>query len=166
MQYHLLLSFVLIYSFSFGRFGILVLRVYVWWRKMQHLLQAASKESRQLDTKAQRLPGAFRERFLNTEWGRRLQGLWSAHGYLLIGVWWGIRNQCHQASRFYVLVGSTQLASSPWWGFLFLQNSTKDLAQNIINSSWEGSKCPWLCWMVITFSCLTVSLCFCIFSLL
>ena len=140
--------------------------LHLWRRKVQHLLHAPSKESRQLVLKPQKLPMAFRERFLNTGWGRGLQGMWSVHRYLLIGGLWGIRNQYHQASGFYVLVGSAQLISSTWWGFLFLHNSRKDLAQNIFNSSWGGSKCPWLCLMVITLSCLTIFLCFCIFSFL
>ena len=48
-------------------------------------------------------------------------------------------SQCHQPSssnqsRVYVLVGSTQLTSSTLWGFQHLQNSSKDMAQNIIYS--------------------------------
>ena len=39
-------------------------------------------------------------------------------------------------SGFYMLVGSTQLTSSTWWRFQGLQNSSKDMAQNIIYSPW------------------------------
>ena len=47
----------------------------------------------------------------------------------------------------YMLVGSTQLTSSTWWGSPYPQNSSKDMAQNIIYSPWRGTKSPWLCLM-------------------
>ena len=60
------------------------------------------------------------------------------------------RSQHHQAgsdySGIYMLEGSIQLTST-WWGFLYLQNSSKDMAQNIIYSPWGGNKSPWLCLM-------------------
>ena len=48
-----------------------------------------------------------------------------------------IGSQHHQpsssdSSRFYIVVGSIQLTSSTWWRFQYLQNSSKDMAQNII----------------------------------
>ena len=46
-----------------------------------------------------------------------------------------------------VLVGSVQLTSSTWWEFQYLQNSSKEMAQNIIYSPWGGTKGPWLCLM-------------------
>ena len=63
-----------------------------------------------------------------------------------------IGSQYHQPSgsnRFgvYLLVGSMQLTSSTCWGFQYLQNSSKDMAQNIIYSPWRRTKCPWLCLM-------------------
>ena len=50
-------------------------------------------------------------------------------------------------SGVYVLVGSTQLTSPTWWGFQYLQNSSKDLAQKIICSPWRGTEGPWVCLM-------------------
>ena len=59
-----------------------------------------------------------------------------------------------------------QLTSSTWWGFQYLQNSSKDVAQNIIYSTWRGTKGPWRCLMtIIILSCLLFR-CFCIFSFL
>ena len=46
-----------------------------------------------------------------------------------------------------VLVGRIQLTSPTCWGFLYLQNSSKVVAQNIIYSPWGGTKGPWLCLM-------------------
>ena len=37
------------------------------------------------------------------------------------------------------------------WGFYYLQNSSKDMAQNIIYSPWGGTKCPWLYLMIRLF---------------
>ena len=37
------------------------------------------------------------------------------------------------------------LTSFTWWGFQYLPDSSQDMAQNIIYSSWEGTKSPWLC---------------------
>ena len=51
-----------------------------------------------------------------------------------------IGSQHHQPSSsnhsgIQALVSSIQLTSSTWWGFQYLQNSSKDMAQNIIYSS-------------------------------
>ena len=48
-----------------------------------------------------------------------------------------ISSQHHQPSGsnlsgVYVLVGSRHLTFSTWWRFQYLQNSSKDMAQNII----------------------------------
>ena len=83
-------------------------------------------------------------------------------------------NQHHRPSGsswsgVYVLVGNIQLSSFTCWGFQYLQNSSDDMAQNIIHSPWGDSKCRWFCLMaklLYYLSCLTVVLCFCIFSLL
>ena len=61
------------------------------------------------------------------------------------------QSRLHQAagsnrSGIYMLEGSIQLTST-WWGFQYLQNSSKDMAQNIIYSPWGGNKSPWLCLM-------------------
>ena len=37
------------------------------------------------------------------------------------------------------------LTFSTWWGFQSLQDSSQDMAQNIVYSPWEGTKGPWLC---------------------
>ena len=43
-----------------------------------------------------------------------------------------IRSQHHQPSAgVYMLVGSMQATSPTWWGFQYLQNSSKDMARNI-----------------------------------
>ena len=99
----------------------------------------------------------FRERFLKTEWGRGVMGcvIISCTFFWLVG---GevIKSQHHQPSAsnrsgVYVLVGSIQLTSSTWWGFPYLQNSSKDMAQNIIYSPWGGTKGAWLCLFVYLF---------------
>ena len=64
-----------------------------------------------------------------------------------------------------------ELISSTCRGFQYLQDSSQDTAQNIVYSSWGGTKCFWLCLMTKLLLCgmwfpLTVFLCFCIFSLL
>ena len=69
---------------------------------------------------------------------------------LLISWWWGNWESTSSASDsnksgVYVLAVSLQLTSSTWWGFQYLQDSSKDMAQNIIYSPWEGTKGPWLC---------------------
>ena len=72
-------------------------------------------------------------------------------------------------SGLYVLVVSMHWTSTTWWGFQYLQNSAKDMAQNIIISSPRGgTKSSWLCLTanIIILYCLTVFFCFCIFSLL
>ena len=44
-----------------------------------------------------------------------------------------IRSQHHQPSGVYVIMGSIKLTSSTCWGFQYLQNSSKNIAQNIIS---------------------------------
>ena len=73
---------------------------------------------------------------------------------LLIGWWWGNWESASWPFWFqpvwsgvYMLVGSGQLTSSTWWGIQYLQNSSKDRAQNIIYSPWGRTKGPWLCLM-------------------
>ena len=63
-----------------------------------------------------------------------------------------IGSQHHQPSGsnwsvVYVLVVWIQLTSSTWWEVLYLQNSSKAMAQNIIYSLWGGTKCSLLCLM-------------------
>ena len=112
----------------------------LWWRKAQCLLQAPSKEFRQLVLK--------RRKLLNSFWGKAFKG-WIKEGVVgcVISSWtffWlvggeVIGSQCHQPSGFnwpgvYLLVRYTQLTSSIWWGFQYLQNSSKNMAQSIIYS--------------------------------
>ena len=70
---------------------------------------------------------------------------------LLIGWWWdnwvNVTNFLVPAGLGYGLVSSVQLISSTWWGLPSLQNSSRDLAQNIIHTPWGGTKSPWLCSM-------------------
>ena len=58
-----------------------------------------------------------------------------------------------------IVWSSCSLTSSTWWGWgvHYLQNSSKDKAQNIIYSFWGGRKGRWLCLM-------TKLLIFCIFK--
>ena len=48
-----------------------------------------------------------------------------------------------------IVWSSCSLTSSTWWGWgaHYLQNSSKDKAQNIIHSFWGGRKGCWLCLM-------------------
>ena len=62
------------------------------------------------------------------------EGAWSARGHS--SDWSVVRSssQHHQPcgsdwSEIYVLMRSTQLTSSTWWGFLHLQNCSKDVTQ-------------------------------------
>ena len=78
------------------------------------------------------------------------------HGYTLHG---------------YMIQDIMELISSTWWGFQYLQDSSQDIAQNIVYSSEGGTKCFWLCLITKLLLCgmwspLTVFPCFCIFSLL
>ena len=96
---------------------------------------------------------AFKERFLKMDWGRGVVGhvtsLWTV--FWLVG---GevIGSQYHQyygsnQSEVYVLVSSIESTSSTWWGFHYWRNSSRDMAQNITDSPWEGTKGPWFCLM-------------------
>ena len=63
---------------------------------------------------------------------------------------WLVGSQHHQTSGFNrsvvsVLVGCRQLTSSTWWGFEYLQKSSKDVAWNIIHNPWWRTEGPWLC---------------------
>ena len=127
----------------------------LWGRKVQHLLQGTKQGVQGSQClKDPNSSKAFRERFLKTGWGRGVVGyvisswtfFWLVGGEV-------IRNQHHQASGssqsgVYVLMGNLiwrKLTSSTWWGFQCLQNSSKDMTQNITYSPWGGTKCPWLC---------------------
>ena len=59
-----------------------------------------------------------------------------------------------------------QLTSFTCWGFQSLQDSTQDMAQNIICRPCGGTKSPWLYLIIIIWSPLTDFLCSCMFSLL
>ena len=47
-------------------------------------------------------------------------------------------------SGVYMLMNSISWISSTWWGFKYLQNSSKNVTQTIY-SAWGGAKGPWLC---------------------
>ena len=88
-------------------------------------------------------------------WGRRLQVHNQLTDVLLIGWSRHLQPSGSNQSRVCVLVGSVQLTSSALWGFQYLQNSSKDVGQNIIDSLWGGTKDPWLCLMAkLLLSCL------------
>ena len=40
-----------------------------------------------------------------------------------------------------------QVSSSTWWGFQILQNSSKNMAQNVTHSPWGETEGPRLCLM-------------------
>ena len=72
-----------------------------------------------------------------------------------------IRSQHHQPSAgVYMLVGSMQATSPTWWGFQYLQNSSKDVTILSIDLTLFNG------WSIVLLSCLIVFLSFCIFSLL
>ena len=89
----------------------------------------------------------FRERFLKTRWRRGVVGcVISFVGIPLIDK--VTQSQYHWLSQFnpswdHVLVGSVKLTFSIWGQYL--QNSSKDMAQNIIYRPWGGT--TWLCLM-------------------
>ena len=112
-----------------------------------------SKASRWMVLKSPELWKAFREKFLKTGWGKGCRACDQLMDVLLIGWWWEVtRSQHHQPSGSsrsggYMPVGNTQLNSSTWWGFQYPENSSENMAQNIIYSPWRGTKGPWLCLM-------------------
>ena len=123
----------------------------LWWRKVQCLLQVPSKESRQLVLKRPELPTGFQGKVLK-------DGVREEVAVYVISFWtffWLVggevtRSQHPQPSGsnqsgVYVLVGSMQLTSPNLWGFQYLQNNSKDIAQNIIYSLWEGKKLSLFC---------------------
>ena len=66
-----------------------------------------------------------------------------------LGWWWGNQESASstiwfQLAGVYGLVSSMQLTSPTWWGFQYLQNRTKNMAQDIIYSPWGGTKGSWL----------------------
>ena len=93
-------------------------------------------------------------------------------GILLIGQRWG--NQEPASLTFWfqqvwglLACGQHTVNFFHLVGFQYLQNSSKDMAQNIICSPWGRPKVPWLCLMVkALLFCLTWLFSFCIFSLL
>ena len=95
-----------------------------------------SKESRQLVLKRPDVPSGFQ--------GKVFKRQGEVEGHKMCdhsSDWLVVRtgSQRHQPSGsswsgVYLLVVSIQLTSSTWWGFQYLQNSSKDMAQNIIYS--------------------------------
>ena len=71
----------------------------LWWRKVQRLLQAPSKESRQLVLKSPNSLKAFRERFFKTGWRRGCGMCDQLTDSLLIGWWW--RNRESTSTTFW-----------------------------------------------------------------
>ena len=113
------------------------------------------------------LPKGFQGRFLRQSNGG---GLWGWEQLTDIHLTGGeaVRSQLQLSgsnrSGVYVLVDSTQLMPSTWRGSQTLQNSSKDMAQNILYSPWGGTKGLWLClmdklllfWLAWLFSFLSV----------
>ena len=95
----------------------------------------------------------------------------------LTGWWWGNRVLFResQSSTWFQHIWDLPAGGQHAVDFLHLvgglvsAKQLKDVAQDIISSSWGGTKGPpWLCFMakLLFLSCLTVFLCFCIFSLI
>ena len=123
-------------------------------KKSAVFIAGTSKGFRQLILKRPKLPMAFRQRFINIGRGRRLRCVCDQLvDILLIGWWWGNWESASSPSwsGVYVLVGSTQLTPPTWWGCQWLQNSPKDLAQNIIYSPRRGTEGLWLCFLAKLF---------------
>ena len=102
----------------------------------------------QLMLKRPQLPEGFQGKAFKHRWRESVEGyatsLWT---YFWLAGSEVIRNQ-HQPSGssrsgVYLLVGSTQLPSSTWWGLQHLQNISKDRTKNMIYSLWGGAKDPW-----------------------
>ena len=95
-------------------------------------------------------PNVFREKFLKTGWGTGVVGcvisswtfFWLAGGEVISGV-----NIINLLVLISLLVGSIRVTSFNWWGFQYLQNSSKNMAQTIIYSLWGVNKGPWHCLM-------------------
>ena len=69
-------------------------------------------------------------------------------GILLNGWWWGYWESASSAFWFQSVwglhaCGQHTISSSPRWRFLYLQNSSKDWAENIIDSPWGRNKVSW-----------------------
>ena len=111
----------------------------VWCRKVGCLSQVPSRSPGSKCLKGPNSPKTFKERFLKTEWERGvLWDMWSA-SWTFFWLFDGeiISSQHHQPSGsnlsgVYVLAGSRHLTFSSWWGCQYLQNSSKDMAQNSI----------------------------------
>ena len=140
----------------------------IYWYQFV-LKESTGSQARRMGSSCSRdlnSPMAFREEFLKTGWGR---GSWVCDQLLhnsLIGWWWDNRK----------MFWESQFSGSSWsysqllpGGVLLSAEQLKDMAQGIIYSPWGATKGPWLCLMtklLLILSCLTVLLCFCIFSLL
>ena len=80
---------------------------------------------------------------------------------LLIGWWWGNLESASSTFRFqpvWSLPACGWHTSFIWWEFQYLQNSSKDTAQNIISSPWGGTKVldlvGWLnCYYFVLLNC-------------
>ena len=102
---------------------------WVKWKRMALWLFQAKGQANALKTVSP-LEGAVRSLIKFKEQG--VVNSWTL--FWLVGGE-GIRSQHHQPSAgVYRLVGSMQATSPTWWGFQYLQNSSKDMAQNIISS--------------------------------
>ena len=138
-------------------------------KKSTVFIPGKSKGFRQLILKRPELPMAFRQRFIKTGRGRRWHCVCDQLvDTLLIGWWWGNWESVSSTSQsgVYVLVGSMQLTSPTWWGCQWLQNSPRNLAQNIIYSPWRVTKGLWICLLaqllIPVLNCCPLSCIFCI----
>ena len=121
-----------------------------------------SKDSRQLTNP----PVVFRE-----GWDR---GVCDQFTYILLTDWWwgngGVWESTPSTFCFLLIWGWHAGGQHIVNFFLLVQvlvsaKQLKDMTQNIVCSSWGGTKGPWLCFIDKLLFCLTC-LCFCIFSLL
>ena len=125
----------------------------LWWRKEQRLLQMPSKESRQPVLKTLQLSDDLQRKIFQRQGeGGVMKCVISSWRFFWMvgGEVTGSQHHSPSGSSWsgvYTLMGNIQLTSSTCWGFQYLQNSSEDMAQNIIHSPWGDSKCPWFCLM-------------------
>ena len=132
----------------------------VYWHQVTVKESAAiycrvpSQESRQLVLRRPELSNGFQGKVFKDRMRGRVAGCmissWTFF-WLVGGEVMGSHHHRPSGSNrsgIFVLVGSIQLISSTWWRLQYLPNSTKDMAQNNIDSPWGGNKGLWLCLMV------------------
>ena len=83
------------------------------------------------------------------DWATEPNWIFSSRGSLFPFLWGQFGNCARRSSlcHGHSLV-IMQLTSSTWWRFWYLQNISKEMAQNIIYRPWRRTKGRWLCLMI------------------